>query len=220
MDITISVSNELTSLCEEASLGVLQYRAQVSNSAPFLTALFDERIGAIAERYSIEDVAKNAHIAATRAAYKKLGKDPHAYRNAAEAMLRRIVKGKGLYHINNVVDINNLISVSSGYSIGSYDLGMLRGDIELRRAGDNTYYEGIGKASVNIAYMPTLYDAEGPFGNPTSDSRRASIQEGTHDILSVVYSFDGPEEITVLLNEFASLLRRYCGTDEVKQWIV
>ncbi len=32
------------------------------------------------------------------------------------------VKGMNLYKVNNVVDINNLISLESFYSVGTYDL--------------------------------------------------------------------------------------------------
>ncbi len=46
-------------------------------------------------------------------------------------MLRRVVKQAGLYHINNVVEVNNLISISSGYAIGSYDLDQLQGQVVL-----------------------------------------------------------------------------------------
>ena len=76
--------------------------------------------------------------------------------DAAEAMLRRIVKGNGLYRINNVVDINNLISVSSGYSIGAYDMAQLEEFVQLRCAEDGCHYDGIGKSSVNIGHLPVL----------------------------------------------------------------
>lgn len=79
----------------------------------------------------MDTIAKHPHIAATRQAYKALGASPHEHRNAAEAMLRRVVKQAGLYHINNVVEVNNLISISSGYAIGSYDLDQLQGQVVL-----------------------------------------------------------------------------------------
>ncbi|MFQ9411453.1 MAG: phenylalanine--tRNA ligase beta subunit-related protein [Evtepia gabavorous] len=79
-------------------------------------------MASLAQQYTLDTIAKHPHIAATRQAYKALGASPHEHRNAAEAMLRRVVKQAGLYHINNVVEVNNLISISSGYAIGSYDL--------------------------------------------------------------------------------------------------
>ncbi|CUH97254.1 hypothetical protein P22_3381 [Propionispora sp. 2/2-37] len=81
-------------------------------------------------------------------------------------MLRCIVKGNGLYHINNIVETNNLVSISSGYSIGSYDVSCLSGNITLHRALDGASYEGIGKGAINIEHLPTLYDDIGAFGNP------------------------------------------------------
>ncbi|CUH96007.1 hypothetical protein P22_2095 [Propionispora sp. 2/2-37] len=125
-----------------------------------------------------------------------------------------------LYHINNVVEVNNLISVSSGYSIGSYDLGELKGAVELRRAEDSARYDGIGKGSVNIEYLPVLYDDLGPFGNPSSDGRRAMIQSGNRDIISILYSFDGSEGLKPWIEQFSRNLEQYCGVRGIEIWIV
>ena len=215
-----SISEEIRSTCPDTALGILHYRASVEQSSPELLKTFEETMAALASSYQMDTIAKNPHIASTRGAYKALGKSPHEYRNAAEAMLRRVVKQSGLYHINNVVEVNNCISVSSGYSIGSYDTGCLKGDVELRRAPEETHYPGIGKGSVNIGCLPVLYDAEGPFGNPTSDSRRAMIQEGERNIVSVLYSFDGPAELKPWMDQFAGMLQQYCGVTQVDQQIL
>lgn len=216
----ISISDEIYSICPGAALGVLSYKATVVPSTQELIILFDDTVAALSEEYSTEKIAQNPHIAATRQAYKVLGKSPHEYRNAAEAMLRRIAQGKGLYRINNIVEINNLISISSGYSIGSYDTDQLKGDIELRRAEKGTHYDGIGKAAVNIEYLPTLYDELGAFGNPSSDSRRAMIQLGEHEIVTIIYSFDGTEELDNWLESFSLYLKDYCGVMKIERWVV
>src|SRR5260370_10616200 len=52
-------------------------------------------------------VLASPQVEATRAAYKALGKDPARYRGSAEALLRRMVAGKGLPEINAVVDVIN-----------------------------------------------------------------------------------------------------------------
>lgn len=216
----ISISEEVRSVCPGAALGILCYRAKVEPSSPQLLQAFDAALARLADEYQMDTIAKNPHIAATRSAYKALGKSPHEYRNAAEAMLRRVVKQSGVYHINNIVEVNNCISVSSGYSIGSYDTSCLKGDVELRRAPEETHYPGIGKGSVNIGCLPVLYDAEGPFGNPTSDSRRAMIQEGERDIMSVLYSFDGTAGLTPWMDQFAGMLQQYCGVAQVDKQIL
>ncbi|MBU5440106.1 hypothetical protein KQI42_19105 [Tissierella sp. MSJ-40] len=216
----ISISNEIYSIFPKTALGVLSYRAFVEPSSKEFTKLFEDVIDKLSQKYSIEEITKNPHIISTRQAYKALGKSPQQYRNAAEAMLRRIIKGKGLYHVNNIVDINNLISITSGYSIGSYDTKKLKGNIELRRAESRLHYDGIGKDNINIEHLPTLYDELGAFGNPTSDSKRAMIQSGEKDIISVIYAFDGDEELDFWMEEFSSYLKDYYGVIKVEKLII
>lgn len=218
--IKLSISAELAALWPDTALGALLYEADVAPSSPELLALFDEAVAKLSREYTLEAVAKNRRVAATRRAYKALGKPPQEYRCASEAMLRRIAKGSGLYHINNVVEINNLISVSSGYAIGSYDTGALRGAVELRRAEEGAHYGGIGKSSVNIGHLPVLCDEEGPFGNPSSDSRRAMIQPGRREVLSVIYAFDGGEDLDGWLADYARELERHCGVRGVDKRII
>lgn len=218
--MNITISEEVKTLCPGTALGILHYTALVQPSSPELLDAFEAAVRELAGQYEMSAIAKNPRIAATRQAYKALGKSPQEYRNAAEAMLRRVVKNTGLYHINNIVEINNLISITSGYSIGSYDVGGLTPPIELRRAEDGAHYGGIGKGSINIEHLPVLYDALGPFGNPTSDSRRAMIQEGEREIISVLYAFDGPEPLKPWLQQYADALERYCGVKNPETRIV
>src|SRR5215813_9168241 len=77
-------------------------------------------------------VLESPQIVATRAAYKTLGKDPARYRGSAEALLRRVIAGKGLPQINAVVDVINLVSVESRLPIGLYDLAHVNGEIVFR----------------------------------------------------------------------------------------
>ena len=114
MGTTVTISSELKGLWPATALGVLKYTASVDRSDTSLLSAFDGMVTELSVAYTLESIGKNPHIAATRQAYKALGKSPHEYRNAAEAMLRRVAKGSGLYHINNVVEINNLMSISSG----------------------------------------------------------------------------------------------------------
>lgn len=212
----IQISNEVKERCENISLGILIYSAKVEESSVQLLELFQRSVDELSNKYSMSDIANISHIQSTREAYKAFGKSPSEYRNAAEAMLRRIIKGNGLYHINNVIEINNLMSITTGYSIGSYDKDMLLGSIELRRAPDGEKYQGIGKDQVNIEHLPTLYDEQNAFGNPTSDSRRAMIQIGSHNIISVIYSFDGKNDLQKVMDRYCELLKKYCSVDKVE----
>lgn len=215
-----SIDNEIKSLCPNATLGILTYSVTVEKSSDLLLEKFNSTVSELENKYITEDIVKINHINTTREAYKALGKSPSSYRNASEAMLRRIVKGKGLYNINNVVEINNIISVSSGYSIGSYDLDCVSEDITLKRVPDGENYDGIGKSSVNIEHLPTLYDEAGPFGNPTSDSQRAMIKEGERNVASIIYSFDGSEDLEKWITEFKNLLTEYTDAKNIETFII
>ena len=218
--MNFSIDSEIKSLCPNATLGILIYSVTVKKTSDSLLDKFNSTISELESKYVTEDIVKINHIHTTREAYKALGKSPSSYRNASEAMLRRIVKGKGLYNINNVVEINNIISVSSGYSIGSYDLSCVSENITLKRVPDGENYDGIGKSSVNIEHLPTLYDEEGPFGNPTSDSQRAMIKEGQRNVASVIYSFDGSDDLEKWMTEFKSLLTEYTDAKDIDTFIV
>lgn len=217
----IQIDKTISSAIPCAALGVLTCSADVADSSAELLANFDETIKAMQDDYTLEKVAQNPHIAATRKAYKALGKDPLKYRNSAEAMLRRIAKGNGLYRINNAVDVNNMISVASGYSLGSYDRAAISGQIVWKRAPDGEQYKGIGKDVLNIEHLPALYDNEGVFGNPTSDSRRTMITTGGRkNLLYVIYAFDGADELQTWLDNLAELLKKYANAADVQIEIV
>ena len=215
-----SIDTEIKSLCPNATLGILTYSVTVEKSSDNLLKKFNSTVSELENKYATEDIVKINHIYTTREAYKALGKSPSSYRNASEAMLRRIVKGKGLYNINNVVEINNIISVSSGYSIGSYVLDCVSEDLTLKRDPDGENYDGIGKSSVNIEHLPTLYDEAGPFGNPTSDSQRAMIKEGKRKVASIIYSFDGSEDLEKWMAEFKALLTEFTDAKDIETLIV
>ena len=207
----ISIDDSLRGL-SGAALGVLTCKADVFDSRAEQLAEFDALIKRLEEKYpELPLIAQNPHIAATRAAYKALGKDPLKYRNSAEAMLRRIAKKNGLYRVNNAVDVNNMISIESGYSLGSYDLSAVRGNIVWKRSPDGEKYQGIGKDVLNIEHLPALYDDLGIFGNPTSDSRRTMIGNGRgRELLYVIYSFDGADDLPFWLDKTAELLKKHC----------
>ena len=150
-------------------------------------------------------------VAATREMYRRLGKDPSRYRGSPEALLRRARSGKALYRIHNVVDVINLVSLRTLLPIGLYDAAKLRPPLVLRRGAPGEAYDGIGKEQLNLDGLPLLADAEGPFGSPTSDSRRTMVTEATAEVLAVVFGVTGRAELEPAMEMLADLLRRHCA---------
>ncbi len=197
------------------ALGVLQAEVTVSRHDQVLWWEIDECVSQLAST-TVEGIAAITAVQALRATYKALGTDPSRYRGSNEALLRRIAQGKGLYKINTVVDINNLVSLESHRSVASYDRTKLGDRIVFRRGGEGESYEGIGKGAINVHGLPVFADEEGPFGSSTSDSQRAMITSQTTQLLMVIIGFDGKQGLQEQLARATGLLEKYAGARGVR----
>jgi DNA/RNA-binding domain of Phe-tRNA-synthetase-like protein len=125
---------------------------------------------------------------AVRAMYRRIGLDPTKTRPSSEALLRRVRRGDRLPRINTLVDICNWCSLEFQLPYGLYDVAALVPPVALRIGVPGEHYAGIRKDVVNVGDRMTLADAEGPFGNPTSDSARTMVTVGTRTVLAVVFA--------------------------------
>lgn len=186
-------------------------------TAPGSDALWEEmRQAAEAAAADPAEPAARAPIAATRELYRRLGKEPSRYRGSPEALVRRARSGKELYRIHNVVDVVNLVSLRTLLPIGLYDAAKVRPPVTLRRGAPGEAYDGIGKEGLNLDGLPVLADAEGPFGSPTSDSRRTMVTETTGEVFAVVFGVIGHEDLEPAMRMLADLLRLHCGASGVE----
>ncbi len=160
-------------------------------------------------------INKRPAIAATRQLYKKLGKDPNRYRVSSEALCRRIVKGMGIYQINVLVDLINLISIGSGYAIGGFDADKIQGDsVTLSVGTADDKFEGIGRGILNVEGLPLYRDAIGGIGSPTSDEERTKIELKTTHLQMQINAFDEEMPLEDTIEWSVSLLKKYvCATD-------
>lgn len=216
---SIKISQTITECCQNVVLGLLQCHVDVYPKDAEFTALFQDKIAELADT-ELSQANKRDAIQSTRKAYKALGKDPNRYRCSAEAMCRRIAKERGLYDINNIVDITNFLSIASGYSMGTYDIEKIKGNIVWKRAEEGTAYQGIGKDVLNIAYLPVLFDDLGAFGNPTSDSLRTMVTEDTKEILMIFYCFDGAETLDMWMQQAETLLKNHANATDFETKIL
>src|SRR3984893_25524 len=111
--------------------------------------------------------------APARALYRRFGIDPTRVRPSSEALLRRLKKREALPRVNSLVDVANALSVQLQVPVGLYDLDKVKGDeLVVRLGAEGETYTGIGKERVNVAGRLCVADAEGPCGNPSSESAR------------------------------------------------
>lgn len=123
------------------ALAVIRYTAQVNETNAELWDVIDNTVSPkLISQMETINVTEFKNIASSRAAYKAFGKDPGRYRVSSEALYRRIKQGKGLYKINTVVDTNNLISLETGFSVGSYDIENIDDTITLKTGLEGESY--------------------------------------------------------------------------------
>src|SRR5579862_5997834 len=212
----IRVAPELKSKCPKASLGCVEAAVESRPTPSELDALLraaEERIVKLADPRAILEAPA---ILATRAGYKALGKDPSRYRGSAEALLRRMIAGKGLPRINSVVDVINLVSVESRLPIGLYDLDHVVPPVEFRAGRAGETYKGIGKYDLNLEGLPLFADATGPHGSANSDSERTMVTDATKKVLAIIISFGGTAALDSAAQRMKELLGSFCAAKNVE----
>jgi DNA/RNA-binding domain of Phe-tRNA-synthetase-like protein len=163
-----------------------------------------------------------AAITAVRTMYKRVGIDPTKTRPSSEALLRRVRKGESLPRINSMVDVCNWCSFEFQLPYGLYDAARIVGDVELRLGRDDESYAGIRKDDVHVAGRITLADAQGPYGNPTSDSARTMVTTATTRALLVVFA---PRELdlarlTFVLDRTSARMHQFTGCRESDRAVI
>jgi len=143
----VSLDNEILRKYSEVEIGYLVARVSVKKSDPFVESL---KRG-LAKHLQDQDInptnfAAHPSISLWRKIYEE---DFHVkaktYRSSIEALLRRVVTGKEVWNICNVVDLYNCCSILSLLPMGGYDLNKISGDIRIRYAKEGELFLGLGE---------------------------------------------------------------------------
>jgi DNA/RNA-binding domain of Phe-tRNA-synthetase-like protein len=216
----VTIDQGLKAKCPRAALGCVTGQVETPVSPAALIEEMQARVADVLKLPEPRAVLESPQITATRTAYKALGKDPARYRGSAEALLRRVIAGKGLPQINTVVDVINLVSVESRLPVGLYDLAHVSGDIVFRAGRAGETYKGIGKYDLNLEGLPVFGDAVGPHGSPTSDSERTMVTDGTKRVLAVIVSFGGKDGLERWTERMTELLQHYAQASDLVTEVV
>jgi len=162
-------------------------------------------------------IAELAPIAAWRRVFTGFGAKPTKYRNAAEALLRRVSKGDELPAINLAVDLGNLVSLRHQIPLGLFDLDAFAAPAIVDFVGGEERFDDLGSSETDrpdpgeVAFI----DASGTlmtrrwcwrqartFAATEASSRLLVVIEGHHegaaaDVEAAIFSF------TELLGRYA-----------------
>lgn len=209
--MNIEISSVIKEACPEIHLAILSCGVLNSPTSDELWNEMEKETEKIRSTFKIEDIKNRTAIAATRKIYKTLGKDPNRYRPSAEALCRRIVREIPVYKLNTLVDIINIVSIKSGFSIGGFDADKIQGDLQLNVGTSDDEFEAIGRGLLNVEGMPLYRDNIGGIGTPTSDNERTKITDETTNLLMIINGYNGIEGLKEAVEHSICLLTSFAG---------
>jgi len=172
----------------------------------------EESCRELRERYSGRKPAEIEVLDGARRLYRRTGVDPTRERPSSERLLRRVLKGQSLAKINTLVDCINLVSLELQCPLGLYDLESIAAPVEIRIGCPGEHFRGIHDRILNLEGKPIAADQEGPFGNPSYDSRRTRV--GTETAQAMVLCWTPIETplkyIRKVQEELARRTGQYC----------
>ena len=129
------VEKEIFEKLPNACFGIVMAKG-IDNSKAYseIDRLLDESIRIAAQRFEGKKIKEEPDIVPYREAFRALNMNPNKYLCSIEALFTRIAKGKGIPHINPVVDLVNAISLKYTLPMGAHDLGGSNDDICIRPA--------------------------------------------------------------------------------------
>ena len=186
--INLSVSQIIKEKISGIKFGLLLVKqVQVIKNDPHFEKDLSDLVEELKNKFADRMPSDDEIIGYVRRMYRRIGWEPTQYRPSSEALVRRLLKDKGLYRINNLVDYGNLVSARYHLSMGLYDTDKIDGNpvFDVGREGET--YQGISKDMIHAEGKLILRDDTGIFGNPTADSLRTAITENTHSALAIFF---------------------------------
>ena len=214
--LSITISDEILDACPGFRFAAILCKFKNSDYNADLWKEIETFSKQFISEYRMQDIKNRPAILATRETYRALGKKPSRYRPASEALSRRILRGMALYQIDTAVDLINLISLKSGYSIGGFDADRVKGNLTLGVGQENEKFEAIGRGQLNIAGLPVYRDDIGGIGTPTSDEERTKITSETTKLLMIINGYSGEENLQKTVDYSIEMLTKYLSATSIK----
>jgi DNA/RNA-binding domain of Phe-tRNA-synthetase-like protein len=127
--------------------------------------------------------------------------------------------------INNVVDINNLVSLETGWPISVIDLDRAGDALELRHGRpDERFAFNAAGPEIDVAGLLCVARVGGEaIANPVKDSMATKLTPDTSRVLAVLYtsrSVATPDEVRAASRRFGDLLERHAGATRIEIGLV
>jgi lysyl-tRNA synthetase class 2 len=213
----LSIASEVMTKADDLVTGYLVVEdLQIAPRSEDLEKFINSILNSAKQKYtSNDDIKAVSTISRVREIYKAFNADPNSTLNSAEALIRRVVKGKDLYKINNLVDLYNAISIQHAVPMAAYDLDKLELPLEIRLAqsGEELHLIGDDQATTTKGGELVYADKKGVtcLNYNYRDINRTKITDETKRAMIFV---DGNGEFTEaevreVLSKLVSYLRQF-----------
>jgi DNA/RNA-binding domain of Phe-tRNA-synthetase-like protein len=175
------------------------------------------KIDALVTRRAGEEFPPPPVKEAIRAMLRRGGFKPSGRNKPASEYLAQAAREGRFPRINNLVDINNLLSLESGLPISLLDLDAVGEHAELRygREGESYVFNAAGQ-EIDLKGLVCVCcvgpDRSAPMGNPIKDSIPGKLKDDTRSVIGVIYASRaaiGTPELNLLATAFGELLKAY-----------
>ena len=139
------ISDDVKKTFPDLRLAHLEVKGmKIGSESGKIADLLKEASEKVRREMNIETVKDRADYRAYRDFFWKQGVDPTKTRPAAEALVRRILKGSSIPRINDFVDAYNIASIETGVPIAAFDMEALEEERTLRYSEQGDDFLGIG----------------------------------------------------------------------------
>lgn len=216
-----TVANELFGKLPTACFGVVVAKGiDNGRNYPEIDTMLDNCIEQAAMQFKGKKVKEEKDIIPYREAFRTLGINPNKYMCSIEALFTRIAKGKGMPHINPVVDLGNAISLKYALPIGAHDLRQVE-EIAVRPSVAGDTFLPFGKSEEETPDAGEMVYAVGQ----QVRTRRWTWRQSEHgkieaDTSCVFFPIDGftdvnEEKVIAARDELAKQLQAIFGCETV-----
>jgi DNA/RNA-binding domain of Phe-tRNA-synthetase-like protein len=143
--VLLKVDTELSSKFPGLSAQIVRVRGvSVRREHPKLEQFKADIVERTLERWTLDQLREHPVFRAYRDFFWRVGVDPTKTRPAAEALIRRVLRGRPLPKINTLVDAYNLASIETTIPLAAFDEDGLIGELLMREATSGEDFLGIG----------------------------------------------------------------------------
>lgn len=123
--------------------------------------------------------------------------------------------------INNIVDINNFVSLRYGLPLSAFNGDTITGDVVIRlgRPEERYVFNASGQ-EMDCQDLVVVCDGRGPMGSPVKDSQSTKVFPGVTSVLFVVYASEATNTRATLHKiaiELGTLMVEDCPEADVGQ---